>query len=143
MNFDTDDIQRITSEACAMFGLEVVNGATPKLSGEGLGCSISISGVWNGSVRMACGAEFAKRLACVMFELDPPDLAPADINDAFGELVNVTAGNIKALLPAGCSLGLPEIGTAADGVSNGPTRLQAWGFSAEGDVLTVAIKKVA
>lgn len=139
MKFDTEDIARITSDACAMFGMSVVDAGSV---GDGVELSgkIAIDGAWTGSVAMGCSHAFARRLASVMFEMSEDELDQELVNDAFGELVNVTTGNIKALLPAGCSMGTPTVADFEEESANPDIQVQLWGFQADGDHLTVVIK---
>lgn len=138
MHFDTEDIARITSDACAMFGMSVIEG--DPTGGTQLSGRIDIDGAWNGTVSMGCSHAFARRLAAVMFEMEDAELDQELVLDAFGELVNVTTGNIKALLPSGCAMGLPRVDDTIDEAVEGETRVQLWGFSADGDHLTVVIR---
>tara|TARA_B100001989_G_scaffold175515_1_gene126893 strand:- start:205 stop:633 length:429 start_codon:yes stop_codon:yes gene_type:complete len=142
MDFKTEDIAQITSDACAMFGMSVAS-ESPDESGIDLSGRIEIDGAWEGSVAMGCSHAFARKLASVMFELPDEDLDQDLINDAFGELVNVTTGNIKALLPAGCVMGVPRVMDFMDASEVGEVRIQLWGFEANGDHLMVVIRKAA
>ena len=143
MQFDTEDIARITSDACAMFGMQVVNDEIPGEESAELGGVISISGGWNGYVAMGCSEAFARRLAAVMFDMEPDEMSEGEVFDAFGELVNVTTGNIKALLPGGCAMGTPEVAPMLPMDTIGGNKIQLWGFNADGDHLTVVIKQAA
>lgn len=140
MNFETDDIARITSDACAMFGLDVADDAQHAGVGTGLAGTIAIEGSWTGSVSMGCSQAFARRLAATMFEMPEEELDTELVNDAFGELVNVTAGNIKALLPSGCRMSTPSVVEAELEQSDGDTQVQLWGFRSSGELLNVIIR---
>jgi chemotaxis protein CheX len=41
--------------------------------------------------------------------MDPGSLGQGEIEDAWGELANMVAGNVKALLPRPCQLSLPAV----------------------------------
>ena len=51
----------------------------------------------------------ARRAAAVMFELDASAASLEDMQDAVGELTNMTGGNVKALLEGQCALSLPAV----------------------------------
>ncbi len=51
-----------------------------------------------------------KRVAAVMFGIEPESIGPADVDDALAELTNMTAGAMKSLLPGVRELGLPRVG---------------------------------
>jgi chemotaxis protein CheX len=126
-----------------MFGMQVVNDEPTADGRTELGGVIPISGGWNGLVAMGCSEAFARRLAAVMFDMEPDEMSEGEVVDAFGELVNVTTGNIKALLPHGCAMGTPTVAPDLTLGADGGTKVQLWGFNADGDHLTVVIKQAA
>ncbi|HEY8257075.1 MAG TPA: chemotaxis protein CheX [Gemmatimonadales bacterium] len=76
----------------------------PLLSG-----SVRISGAWKGSVVMCVPFSLAREAAAHMYGRAAEDLSDDDVRDAWGELVNVVGGNLKALLPPPSQLALPEV----------------------------------
>ena len=78
-------------------------------SGRTLTACVHISGTWSGSVLIYCSADLARQAAAVMFGRGPDQVATEDIEDALGELANMTGGNMKALLPQPCELSLPAV----------------------------------
>lgn len=70
---------------------------------------INIAGDWQGTVAVQVPRALAARIAAKMFRLG--DRAPTleDMQDALGEITNMTGGNIKALLPGQCVLSLPAV----------------------------------
>lgn len=44
-----------------------------------------------------------------MLDLDPAALSQQDVADAWGELVNMIAGNLKALMPPPSEVSLPSV----------------------------------
>jgi len=76
------------------------------------GC-ISITGAWEGTVILDCATELARHAAGQIFATD--SLAREETCDALGELTNMLGGNLKALLPEPCQLGLPSV-TSGDAV---------------------------
>jgi len=72
------------------------------------GC-IQITGAWEGAVTIDFPMSLAKQVASIMFSLDGNDVESELIQDALGELTNMTGGNIKSLLPEPCYLSLPAV----------------------------------
>lgn len=58
-----------------------------------------------------CTADALTRALLAMGDDEP--VTPGDRVDAFGELANVVGGNLKSLLAAPATLGLPSVSTAA------------------------------
>ena len=73
-----------------------------------VGC-VHISGEWEGAVTLDCPAELARKVATIMFQLTEDELSSDLIQDALGELTNMTGGNLKSLLPEPCYLSLPAV----------------------------------
>ena len=72
------------------------------------GC-VQITGSWEGSVAIHCPNKLAREWASIMFDLDGSSAAKEEIQDALGELTNMTGGNIKSLLPEPCYLSIPAV----------------------------------
>lgn len=94
------DLTLVPSGACAT--------PTPTIDGV-----VSITGGWAGAVVVRLARPLACRIAAGMFDLDGMP-APADIQDAVGEIANTTGGNIKGLLPGFCHLSLPTVVDGSD-----------------------------
>ncbi|GAA2326189.1 chemotaxis protein CheX [Dactylosporangium salmoneum] len=71
--------------------------------------SVCIAGAWLGHVVLRSGLAAAAAIAAAMLDLDPTRVKPDDIQDATGELMNITAGNLKSLLPQPSHLALPQV----------------------------------
>lgn len=102
----------------AVLGLHVesddnfqLTGAHPAHTYAGV---VQISGAWNGAVAVQCSEQLARTAAMTMFSIPEADVTVADLEDALGELTNMTGGNIKALMPETCTLGLPVVVEGAD-----------------------------
>jgi len=72
------------------------------------GC-VHITGAWNGTVTIHYPMPLAKQVASIMFDLNGEPVENELIQDALGELTNMTGGNIKSLLPEPCFLSLPAV----------------------------------
>ncbi len=101
---------------------------------------VTIRGGWNGTVVVRCAQGLARRVAAAMFEIDPASVTVDDMRDAIGEVTNIAAGNLKALMPDMCSLGLPAVVEAPRG------ELEALGdveqharFESHGESFSVAL----
>jgi chemotaxis protein CheX len=76
------------------------------------GC-VQIVGRSRGAVMLRCPMSLACTLAEQMFRAgSAPSLD--DVRDALGELTNVIAGNVKALLPGPSQLSLPAVAVGSD-----------------------------
>ncbi|GAA4983156.1 chemotaxis protein CheX [Kineococcus glutinatus] len=73
--------------------------------------SVSISGARPGLVTITVPDHLAPALAAVMLQ-DDGELAQDDVDDSLGEMANIIAGNVKALVPDAGALGLPVLARA-------------------------------
>jgi chemotaxis protein CheX len=76
--------------------------------------SIQISGAWNGAVHVYCSRKLITRAAALMFAVEGNELSEEDVRDALGELANMTAGNVKALLAHDSYVSLPTVVEGSD-----------------------------
>ena len=76
--------------------------------------SIQIGGDWAGAVHVQCGEALIRDAAAVMFRSAPAQVNRRDLRDALGELTNMTAGNIKAMLPGHNHISLPSVTDGTD-----------------------------
>jgi hypothetical protein len=72
--------------------------------------SIDINGDRRAEVTLRTTQGAVRRVAAVMFGLEPMEITEADVTDALAELTNMTAGAMKSLLPGVRELGLPRVG---------------------------------
>jgi chemotaxis protein CheX len=74
---------------------------------------VHIEGAWQGAVILRCPQVLGATLASEMLGSES---APTfdNIGDALGELTNMVAGNLKALLPAPSSISLPAVVFGSD-----------------------------
>jgi chemotaxis protein CheX len=123
MSLDQRELQKLTGEAWQMLtGLEAapwdgddlpVHGVTFRTS------VVSVTGDWEADVCVHCTHDLAEEIAAAMFMMDAAELTSADVEDAMGELTNVTAGGIQARVPGTTDLTVPahRVTTSADGFS--------------------------
>src|ERR1044072_8416566 len=110
MVFSTDALCQIVADIwTSMLGFPVEARGAP-VDGNGtrhLSASVQISGGWEGTVLVSCPEAPAQRVAGVMF--DTPDASDDEIRDALGEVANMTAGNVKALVESYCRVSGPMV----------------------------------
>jgi chemotaxis protein CheX len=83
--------------------------------------SVSITGSWTGHVVYASSTVAAKRAAAAFLAVEPDDVSPEDLSDVLGELANIVGGNVKAMLPAGAQLSLPQVVLAPESATKYPS----------------------
>lgn len=105
-----------------------------------IGC-IHITGAWDGTVTIDFPMSLAKRVATIMFSLNEQNLELEMIQDALGELTNITGGNIKSLLPEPCQLSLPTVAVTAKLRVPGSETISRVNFQCAGDDFRVSLLK--
>jgi CheY-specific phosphatase CheX len=76
------------------------------------GC-IHIDGAWRGAVLLQCPVSLAASLAAALFD-SGGEPSIDEMRDTLGELTNMLAGNIKALLPEPSHISLPAVAGGSD-----------------------------
>lgn len=74
---------------------------------------VHVTGSWNGAIMLQLPSELATSLTAAMFQA-PSSPTRDEITDAVGELTNMLAGNIKALLPVPSVISLPAVAFGSD-----------------------------
>ncbi|MCU7727139.1 chemotaxis protein CheX [Actinoplanes sp. KI2] len=82
--------------------------------------SVSITGSWTGHVVYACSKQAARRAAAAFLAMEIDDVSPEDLEDTLGELANIVGGNVKAMLPHGALLSLPQVTLAPESTARFP-----------------------
>lgn len=70
---------------------------------------ITIGGAWEGAVAVQLPESLGRQAACILFSTAETAVTSQDVQDALAELTNVVGGNLKAILPPPCKLGLPVV----------------------------------
>ena len=70
---------------------------------------VHLGGAWRGSVALTAAATLAEECAARMYATATPMLSPAEVQDSWGELGNMVAGNLKALVIGPTQLSLPTV----------------------------------
>jgi chemotaxis protein CheX len=74
---------------------------------------VNIDGAWHGAVLVRCPIALASLVTAAMFQSDERP-SHEDVRDALGELTNMVAGNVKALLPQPSVISLPTVAFGSD-----------------------------
>ena len=79
------------------------------LRGQTLDGFVNITGAWQGAVVVQCPRRLAEDIAVKLFSLNGRQPSPEELQDALGEITNMTGGNLKALVPGQCYLSLSAV----------------------------------
>lgn len=82
--------------------------------------SVSITGSWNGHIVYASSRAAAQRAASAFLAMELDEVSEEDISDTLGELANIVGGNVKAMLPPGAQLSLPQVVLAPESSARYP-----------------------
>jgi chemotaxis protein CheX len=69
---------------------------------------VGFSGGFAGVLTATFSEPLARALTRILMQQSFAESSREDVCDTIGELVNIVAGNLKGLLPAGCQLSLPH-----------------------------------
>lgn len=120
-----------------VLGLEAVpaDGAAPAADDAGmLAGAVQISGAFEGTVTVSCTTALASHAAAILFDVPDGAATESDTRDALSELVNITGGNLKPLVPGPSKLSLPQIASGSgtgDGKLLGRVRFDCMGQPVE------------
>jgi chemotaxis protein CheX len=64
---------------------------------------------WQGALFVECTASLAFVFTARLMGVDPPTSMDENVCDAMGELANMIAGNLKALMPPNVGISMPSI----------------------------------
>jgi chemotaxis protein CheX len=111
---------------------------SPLLSGY-----VRISGNWTGSVVMRVPFSLAQECGALMYGRPAPELGSQEVCDAWGELVNMVGGNLKALLPPPTTLSIPDVRETETWLSReeGTTVLNEVTFACLGERMRLTVLK--
>ena len=105
------DVAAIASDVWASVGSDAgLAGGLSLVAEEMVVGSVRIRGTFEGRVTLEMPAAGAEAVVTAMLGgIAGVPADPADVADAVGELVNIIGGNIKSLVPAPSTLGLPSV----------------------------------
>ncbi|MBM4246976.1 MAG: chemotaxis protein CheX [Deltaproteobacteria bacterium] len=106
MVFDTVlDLDAVPADGSSPFA-----GAAGMLAG-----AVRITGAFEGVVTVACSSQLASHAAAILFDVPDGAATESDTRDALSDVVSITGGNLKPLVPGPSTLSLPLVaaGSAA------------------------------
>lgn len=104
---DVESIGYAIWESLLGLPIDVHGGSSPEEGGQ-VTCLVHLHGAFQGAVMIECSEALGSLLTGTLLQSEgPPDAA--DMTDALGELANVFAGNVKALLAQPSSISLPTV----------------------------------
>lgn len=108
-----------------VLGLDAVPAAeTARGHGAGMIAGmVKISGAFEGAVTVACSPKLASHAAAILFDVPDGAASESDTRDALSELINITGGNLKPLVPGPSKLSLPCIDDGLRASEMAPGRL--------------------
>ncbi len=97
--------------------------AAPRGVGGGCTAAVTISGKWHGTIFVTCERRLARAAMGEVLQVSPFGISESDTRDMVGEMTNVVAGNLKALishaLDETCFMSLPWYPTTAPQAAGG------------------------
>jgi chemotaxis protein CheX len=107
---EQDDIHQLADRIWdSMFGagLQRLDSEAPSEDDRFLTGCVQLTGAWEGAAVVRCSYKLASHLAATMFGID--ELAEEEVCDTVGELANLTAGAVQALMPSPSELSPPSV----------------------------------
>jgi chemotaxis protein CheX len=103
--------------------------------------SVSITGSWTGHVVYASSTVAARKAAAAFLAMEVEEVSTEDVTDVLGELANIVGGNVKAMLPPGALLSLPQVVLAPDSATRYPAEVRITGLYGlwEGEPVSVSM----
>lgn len=103
--------------------------------------SVSITGSWTGHVVYASSTAAARKAAAAFLAMEPDEVSQEDLSDVLGELANIVGGNVKAMLPPGAMLSLPQVVLAPEAATKYPNAERVSGLYGiwEGEPVSVSM----
>ncbi|MBM2617359.1 chemotaxis protein CheX [Actinoplanes sp. LDG1-06] len=89
--------------------------------------SVSINGSWTGHVVYASSRQAARRAAGAFLAMEADEVSDEDMSDVLGELANIVGGQVKAMLPPGALLSLPQVVLAPEATARFPNTVRISG----------------
>ena len=107
---------------------------------QGVSGIVHVTGSWHGAIMLQLPIDLATSLTAAMFQA-PSEPTRDEITDAVGELTNMFAGNIKALLPVPSVISLPAVAFGSDYDLSvvGSTTLSRRVYSCDGHTVAVTV----
>jgi len=106
--------------------------------------AIHIVGNWKGAMYIECTTEQAFDYTARMMQMDKPTVMSDDVLDVVGEVANMIAGNLKAVLPGATGISTPVVveGSACTLRICGGNLVDRLAFSSPGGIVGVTLVTV-
>jgi chemotaxis protein CheX len=107
---EKDDLHQLADRIWeSMFGdgLERLDKEGPSDDPRFLTGCVQLTGAWEGAAVVRCSYKLASQLASTMFGTE--ELEAEEVCDSVGELTNLTAGAVQALMPSPSELSPPSV----------------------------------
>jgi chemotaxis protein CheX len=106
-----------------------------------LAARVRFAGAFDGALVVHCNTVLASLAAAAMFGCEPDDAGPEELQDAVGEIANMTGGNLKSLLPEPSSVSLPSVTESSDYTAEaaGEEIVTQLAFDCRGDPIQVTL----
>jgi chemotaxis protein CheX len=142
---DSDLRDLVESVWTVTLGFEVLDpaGSIPPPPDNTLCGCVHLSGAWQGLVSVRVSENLARNVAATMFDTSADAIGNEELHDALGEIANMTAGSVKALLPGPSSLSLPSVVSGSQFSFNSPGGeiVNELSFQCHGSRITVQVIK--
>jgi CheY-specific phosphatase CheX len=109
------------------------------LNRETITVGVKFSGGFTGSLVQQCSEQVSVMAAHAAFATHEGDLATTDVRDVLAELANVTAGNLKTILPGESEFSFPEVVDPDEGTGS---LVAEAGFELQGEPLIVRLRSL-
>jgi chemotaxis protein CheX len=144
MSIRQEELIALNEEIWAsMLGITISSAESIEVPAHGagyIGACVQLVGAWQGAVRVDCTLPLAQ-LAAAAFLGGDIKASIEQVRDTVGELANMAAGSLKALLPQPTHISLPSVADGNDydlTVRNGRMLLQC-PFDCRGERLLVSL----
>lgn len=140
-----DDVREVTTSVwSAVSQLDLTPsdaGAATDASAPVMAGCVHVTGAFTGAIALLCSDRLARRVAAEIFDVEGALVTLEQTQDAVGELVNMTGGNIKALLPEPSVLSLPAVAQGTEFAARVPGSriLSRVAFACAGELLVVTV----
>ena len=106
-----------------------------------LAARVRFAGAFEGALVVHCNTVLASLAAAAMFGCEPDEAGLEELQDAVGEIANMTGGNLKALLPDPSSVSLPSVTEHSDYTADTPGEqiVTQLAFDCRGDPIQVTL----
>lgn len=143
MSITAEELGQITIDAWqTLLGLDPHVAPPHQPTDEVVHCAtVHITGDTQWTIRIDCSDVHVRDIAAAMFGTAPDEATDEDISDSLGEMANVVAGNVKALLDGSARLSLPTVarGRSFEVTLPGMTETDRLHFVCEDSELSVAV----